>query len=475
MELANGLNRFVIHTSVHQPNDEKIPGLGLGPFGQWFNRHETWAEQATAWTTYLARSCYMLQQGKFVADIIYYYGEDNNITSLFATRLPAIPQGYNYDYVNADALVNLIKVKDGTIITPSGMNYRLLALDSNSRQMTLKVLKKIRSLLLSGAIIAGPKPVASPSLSDSPEEFTAIVNELWKPGDKVTVVGKGKLYTDASVEAVLADLKIPADFSYKQSTDNTQLLYVHRRLSQSEFYWVNNRSDKVQTVEANFRVAGKAVEIWHPETGRIEKASYEIANGNTTVTLHLAPNDAVFLVFKDDTKINSRVLPSLKETVIAQIDGNWKLAFQKDRGAPSQISIDKLSSWTDNGDAGVKYFSGEGTYSKTIDAPSAWFKKDAALWLNLGDVKNLAEVIVNGKTLGIIWKKPFRVNVTGAMKPGYNLVVIKVVNLWVNRLIGDKQPGNGKQYTYTTMPFYNATSPLLPSGLLGPVSISSIE
>jgi len=203
----------------------------------------------------------MLQQGKFVADIIYYYGEDNNITSLFPTKLPAIPQGYNYDYVNADALVNLIRVKDGNIITPSGMSYQLLVLDSNSRQMKLKVLKGIRSLLLSGAKITGPKPVASPSLSDSPEEFTTIVNELWKPGSKIIVAGKGKLYTDALVEEVLKDLKIATDFSYEQSTENPQLLYVHRKLPQSEFYWVNNRSDKFEDIEARFRVAGKAVEI----------------------------------------------------------------------------------------------------------------------------------------------------------------------------------------------------------------------
>ena len=221
--------------------------------------------------------------------------------------------------------------------------------------------------------------------------------------------------------------------------------------------------------------AGKAVEIWHPETGTTENASYKIVNEYISVTLHLSPNDAVFIFFKDDTKINSRMLPLLKETIIAKIDGAWKLVFQKDRGAPLQISIDKLSSWTDNEDAGVKYFSGEGTYSKTIDAPSTWFKNNATLWLNLGDVENLADVVVNGKPLGILWKKPFRLNVTGALKPGYNLVVIKVINLWVNRLIGDKQPGNGKQYTYTTMPFYNASSTLLPSGLLGPVSISSIE
>jgi hypothetical protein len=173
MEMANGLNRFVIHTSVHQPVDDKIPGLGLGPFGQWFTRHETWAEQAGPWITYLARSSYMLQQGKFVADILYFYGEDNNITALFGEKLPTIPEGYNYDFVNADALINQLAVSKGRITSPSGMSYRVLALDSNSVYMSLPVLQKINELVNAGAVISGPKPISTPSLSDDQQEFTS--------------------------------------------------------------------------------------------------------------------------------------------------------------------------------------------------------------------------------------------------------------------------------------------------------------
>ncbi len=151
------------------------------------------------------------------------------------------------------------------------------------------------------------------------------------------------------------------------------------------------------------------------------------------------------------------------------------LSFQKDRGAPSQATFDKLESYTENTDAGIKYFSGTATYTKTITADKAWFTKEAELWLNLGDVKNLAEVMVNGKSLGITWKKPFRINVTNALKPGQNKLEIKVTNLWVNRLIGDVQPGVTNKITYTTMPFYQANSKLLPSGLLGPVQIMQVN
>ena len=169
-ELANGLNRFVIHTSVHQPVLDKIPGLGLGPFGQWFTRNETWAELARPWTTYLARSSYLLQQGKFAADVLYYYGEDSNITALFGHKSPDVPASYNFDYVNADAWCNQMAVQSGRITTPTGMSYTLLALDPNSRHMSLSVLRKIRDLVDAGASVVGPKPIDSPSLSDDQAE-----------------------------------------------------------------------------------------------------------------------------------------------------------------------------------------------------------------------------------------------------------------------------------------------------------------
>ena len=475
LELASGLNRFVIHTSVHQPSDIKIPGLGLGPYGQWFTRHETWAELAKPWTTYLARSSYMLQQGKFIADVIYYYGEDNNITALFRNKLPDVPKGYNFDFVNADALLNLLLVKNNQIVTPSGMHYNVLALDSNSMQMRLAVVKKISDLVKAGAVVVGPKPTGSPSLSDDKVAFDAIVNELWGTENSVKTIGKGKVYAGQSIQQVLDALKIKPDFEYAKPQDNTELLFVHRQLPKQDLYWVDNRNNQVENVDVSFRVSGKNVELWHPETGKIEQASYAFANGHTKVSLHLNPYDAVFVVFGDNTTQTVRTIPQPKETQLTSIEGSWNLKFKKDLGAPAEIAIEKLASWTDNADTGVKYFSGTGTYSKMINAPASWFKKDAQLWVDLGDVKNLAEVIVNGKSLGIIWKKPFRVNVTGTLKSGENSLVIKVTNLWVNRLIGDQQPGIEKKYTYTTEAFYKADSPLLPSGLIGPVHILSVQ
>jgi hypothetical protein len=242
-------------------------------------------------------------------------------------------------------------------------------------------------------------------------------------------------------------------------------------VADGEIYWLSNTNNRVETLEASFRVQGKAPELWHPDTGATEPASYHIVGGRTIVPLRLEPNDAVFVVFRRASAAPSRSQPQPVEAALTTVDGSWEVTFQANRGAPARISLNALRSWSENSEPGVRYFSGTGSYAMTIQAPADWFKKGAKLWLDLGDVRNLAEVSVNSKALGILWKPPFRVDVTSALKPGANTLEIKVTNLWVNRLIGDQQPDAAKKYTYTARQFYRADSPLLPSGLLGPVRV----
>jgi hypothetical protein len=185
----------------------------------------------------------------------------------------------------------------------------------------------------------------------------------------------------------------------------------------------------------------------------------------------LEPWGTVFVVFRKPAKTSSRTLAKISDSAIATVEGPWDLSFQADRGAPAKITLDKLASWSENADEGVKYFSGTGTYSKTIQAPPDWFERGAHLSIDLGEVKNLAEVSVNGKPLGILWKTPYRVDVTDILKPGANTLVIKVMNPWVNRIIGDRQPNVTKTYTFTSPKYYKADSKLVLSGLLGPVQI----
>jgi hypothetical protein len=353
------------------------------------------------------------------------------------------------------------------------MSYRLLGLDPYSQHMSLPVLRAIHQLVEDGAVVAGPKPNDDPSLADDQAEFQKLNNELFGDGTGVHQVGKGTVYAGQSLTDVFNALKVAPDFDYSKPESDTRLLFAHRKLVDADLYFVDNRNNRDETVDATFRVTGKAPELWHPETGKSEPVSYQIADGRTTVPLHLEPWGTVFVVFRSPTKATSRTLPKMVETELATVNGPWKVNFQPGRGAPASITLDKLISWPDSTDAGVKYFSGAGTYTKMIEVSPEWFKKGSKLCIDLGDVKNLAEVTVNGKPLGIVWHTPYRVDATSALKPGANVVSIKVINAWVNRLIGDQQPDATTKYTFADVKPYKANSPLQASGLLGPVRLVS--
>jgi len=473
-EFLNGINRFVIHESAHQPFIDKVPGLTLGPCGQWFNRNETWAEQAHVWIDYLARNSFLLQQGRFVADVLYFYGEDSNITALFDQKSPDVPAGYNFDYINADGLIHVLAAADGKVTTKTGMSYRVLALDPYSKHMTLPVLRALNGLVEQGAVVAGQKPSDTPSLADDQAEFDKLSALLFGDGTGVHSVGKGKVYAGQNAGAVLKALGVAPDFDSTKPQGDSQIQFVHRRTADADIYFLDNRGEQESTVDASFRLAGKAPELWYSETGRSEPATYSTAEGRTSVPLHLEPWGTVFVVFRSPAKAASRTLPKQVETQLATLDSPWNVTFQPGRGAPASVSFDKLVSWSDSPDKGVMYFSGAGTYTQTIQAAPGWFKSGAKLWLDLGEVKNLAEVMVNGRSLGVIWHAPWRVDVTNALKPGANELKITVINAWVNRLVGDLQPGETTKYTFAPSKPYKADAPLQASGLLGPVRIDSV-
>jgi hypothetical protein len=469
-ELLNGINRFVIHESAHQPLVGKAPGLTLGPFGQWFNRNDTWAEQAAPWVNYLARSSYMLQQGHFFADLLCFYGEDSNLTAIFQRKSPDIPAGYAFDYINADALIHELSIANGRIITKSGMEYKVLGLDPYSRHMSLPVLRAIQALVENGAVVAGPKPMDDPSLADDQSEFERLSSQLFGDGSGVHKVGKGAVYAGQNLNEVFSALHIQPDFDFLKHNTDSDLEFAHRKLKNGDIYFIDNRSNHDESIDATFRVAGMQPELWRAETGTTEFVSFKIADGRTTVPLHLEAWGTAFIVFRKPIAETSHVLPEAIESKVATLTGPWNVVFQPGRGAPASITMEELSDWSQNADPGVKYFSGIGTYTKTVQASPEWSRKGSRLWIDLGDVKNLAEVTVNGKSLGQVWHEPYRVDVTSALKSGANEITIKVVNAWVNRMIGDEQPGATK-FTFADVKPYKANSPLLPSGLLGPVTV----
>jgi (4-O-methyl)-D-glucuronate---lignin esterase len=373
-------------------------------------------------------------------------------------------------------LVNQFSVSGGRLATRSGMQYRILALDPHSRSMSLPVLRKIRDLVNTGAVVVGARPTGSPSLSDDDAEFRRLADELWGTGTGGGAhrVGSGTVHGDANIESVLSELQAPPDFSYTKPTSNTQLLFVHRTLPDADFYFVNNRSDRDQDVEATFRVSGREAEIWRADTGTREPAAYRITADRTTVPLHLDPWDAVFVVFRKAAAAPSRTISVPTDRGVATVQGSWTVRFQPNRGAPETITLSSLQSWSDHSAMGVKYFSGTAVYTRTVDVPASLLSQGPRLWIDLGDVKNLAEIAVNGTPLGIVWKRPFRLDATSALKAGANTLEVKVTNLWVNRMIGDRQPNATTKYTFTAPVFYKANSPLLPSGLIGPVRIVQV-
>ncbi len=470
-EFLNGINRFMIHESAHQPLVGKAPGLTLGPYGQWFNRNETWAEEAGPWMDYIARSSFLLQQGHFGADVVYFYGEDSNLTAIFGSKAPDIPAGYGFDYINADGLIHELKAGDGGITTASGMSYRILGLDPYSRHMSLPVLRAIARLVEDGAVVAGPKPTDDPSLADDQAQFVSLASRLFGDGTGEHRVGKGRVFAGRSLADAFSALGVKPDFEHSKPESDARILFVHRRLADGDLYFVDNRRNRDETVDATFRVTGMAPELWHAETGATEPASYAFADGRTTVPLHLEPWGAVFVVFRKPAAATSLTLPKAVEATVATVDGPWDVSFEPNRGAPASITLGRLSSWSDSPDAGVRYFSGSGTYTVSVNAPPDWFKPGSRVWIDLGSVRNLAEVTVNGNALGLVWHAPFRVDATGSLRPGPNAISVKVTNAWVNRMIGDQQPGAAVKYTFADIAPYKADSPLMESGLLGPVRV----
>jgi len=463
--LANGLNRFVIHESAHQPLDDYKPGFSLGGAGQMFTRHETWARQAGAWISYLARSSYMLQQGLFAADILYYFGEDNNVTNLFPYTLPEIPEGYSFDFVNADALICDLKTAGGLLAAPSGNTYKLIVLGENTRMMSLPVLESLERLVKGGAILVGKKPVSTPSLSDDKERFNEIASRLWNEP-----CGKGRVM-DCSLPEALQAAGIEPDVSWTRPCADSKYLFVHRICNGMHIYWLDSRTKNVEDIEASFRITGLEPEIWNPVTGTIEKASYRIENGVTIVKMHFEPEDALFVVFRNKTSSKSYEAPSKAVAASLPVCGPWKVSFLSGMGAPSETVFEELSDWSENEDPYIRYYSGTAVYTKSINVTVS---EGQEIWLDLGSVKNVAEVSLNGKNLGILWKTPWRVNITDALVQGENLLEVKIVNLWLNRILGDLR-GDGGSYAHIPEQFHFVGEPLDPSGLLGPVCLEFIE
>ena len=409
-EFASGVNRIFVHESSHQPLDDCRPGIGLNKYGQWFCRHETWAEQAKPWMDYIARTSYMLSRGSNVADILVYYGEDTNITARYGKALFPVPLGYNYDFVNPDGLFDL-KVEGGRIVAPSGVSYALLCVDIAGLPQTERVRMRLEELQAMGANVCDVKDLSS-----------------------------------AIVSVSARDVESPSG-----------IRFVHRKTAASDIYWLDNPTDSTVCAEITFRCGGMVPVLWNPENGEIHALSYRTDGETTTIPLEFNADDAFFVVF-GAWKASAERKP---EMTAGRIElKSWTLAFPQ-----RTIKLNGLQDYTASKHEDVKYFSGTCVYTSEFELDTV--PPDAEL--DLGRVCDLCELKVNGQDIGVLWRAPFKASVGKYLKKGRNVVEVRLVNVWVNRLIGDAQPGCRNVTTYTTRKFYNAESPLLPAGLLGPV------
>lgn len=719
LAFCEGINRFVFHRYALQPwAEERVPGMMMGPWGQHYERTQTWWEWTAEWHTYLARCQYLLRQGHYVADICYVQPETPPQGPGNHPR-----RGYSWDECTAEAVIDRMSFQNGYLTLPDGMRYRLLALPS-STTMTPELLRKVRSLVEAGALVLGPKPVASPSLSGYPQcdsEVKMLAGHLWgDEGENMNRFGAGHVAWSrhfASPEALLSACGLQPDF-----TSSQPLRFIHRRAGEMDLYFVANSQRAAFTATCNFRVAGKVPELWWPHNGRSERAAvWQSQGGVTQVAIPFEACGSVFVVFRDAAPAGDPVVQVLRNgasllsakveppprievikatygvpgdaahtrdvrvqvqqlldsgltcfavrtiaesgdpaygtvktlavdyevqgqrghvagtdpemvyfqrqpmsvhvvkarygllddpartrdvraklqalldsghaefRVAAMADGDdpafgivktlevefvldgkpyqwsghdpdlvelaaytapiptpvevrcdaqgnsilrasepgqyewvtasgkksavridsfpapklltgpWRVEFQPKRGAPKAAVLDQLISWSQHPDPGVKYFSGEAVYQQKFTVPAEMRAKDTQVLLELGSVQVMAEVQLNGKTLATLWRPPYLVDITGALKNGENQLRIRVVNLWPNRLIGDEQlpadcernnDGTLKQWpdwvqagrpsptgriTFADWRLWNKNDALQESGLIGPVTLRAVK
>lgn len=565
---CSGINRFIFHRYAMQPWLNRKPGMTMAFWGLHYERTQTWWEETKPWHEYLTRCQHLLQKGLFVADLLYMQAEavPNRFIPPgvdFTNPNPPDTPGYNFDGCTADVVFNRITIKNGMIMLPDGMSYRIMVLPAPGEQvmagvMTIKLAKKIEELVNEGMVIVGPPPVRTPGLINYPaceEELKQIVDRLWgdtnSPGERK--VGKGRVIWGITPQRILHEMGIQPDFSCGEPAP---FRYNHRRAEDgSEIYFVSNKQNETVEAICKFRVNGRRPEFWWPETGQIAMpALYSEANNITSLPIQLSAFESVFVIFRPNvqqernsiikilqnnslisensgskiqinnngSKFKNVIFQSGEYTLITadnkerktgmvqlpdplQITGSWDVQFAPGWGAPSTIEFPDLISWSDHSNQGVRYFSGKATYRKKIMIPASLLKENQQLFLDLGEVEVIARVKLNNIDLGILWKKPFLVNVTSSAQEGENMLEVMVVNLWPNRLIGDanlpedcswssenrsesgvpatlteypkwftenKQSPTGR-FTFSIIKVWSKDAALLKSGLLGPVILKS--
>jgi hypothetical protein len=524
VNLIDGANFFIWHTFTASPFEVGKPGYEYFA-GTHINTNITWWNEAGSFFDYLGRCQYLLRKGDFVADVCCYVSDKNYVEwgrgekwNQNSSLNPV--KGFSYDLLSSEVLIERLSVKNGKLVLPDGMSYKILVVDLEEQAIPVEVLKKITELIKEGAtvVLGQNKPERALGINNYPEcdkEISNMANELWsKTTEQILghTVGKGKIYTGEKMEEILKQNNILPDFE-------GPFEYIHRGSGNLDIYFVSGEGK----AECTFRVKGKKPEIWNPVTGQTREAiSYSsTTDGRTTVSLDLPKNGTAFIVFQEKAeknhfisingsgnpevvekegnstkfifwdsgdytfttssgnteKISSTIAPSI------EVSGNWNVTFTPATGAKdTETTFEKLALWNEHPNPAIKYFSGTATYRKSFTLTMEQASSTARL--QLGEVHDISRVWVNNHDMGIIWTNPWTVNLPGVLKEGANELKIEVTNCWANRLIGDSGLPESKWTTKTNVrrvpdrseykqghQAFSAKDELMPSGIQGPVCI----
>ena len=479
--ICSGLNLLFWHTFTSAPKQFGLPGREYFA-GTHLNPNVTWWNYAGPFIAYINRIQAVMQQGLPVADVLYYYGDRvPNFVQLKSADPAHVLPGYDYDVIDEGVLTSGLSVVNGRVSLKNGMSWRLLDIGDRPN-ISLDALRKVRDLVAAGATVIGKRPERTTGLAKTDAEVRTIAAQVWgncgDAGQCEHQFGKGRVFCGVPADTLLKKRQILPDFEYHAATGAAELDYVQRRQGETDIYFIRNIEPDSVEAEVILRASAKDPELWHPDSGAVEKATVyqDTSDGRIKLPLALEPYGSILVVLRPGSSAH---VPSPKHDVPnlpppQTIEGNWTVGFPPHWGAPSSVEFPRLQSWTENTNPGIKYFSGTAMYSRQIDIPADDLRANTSLYLDLGDVREIARVTLNGKDLGIAWKKPFRIALDGAAKPGSNQLQVAVANLWPNRLIGDQLLPLEKRFTRTNITKFKADSPLLPSGLLGPVRLVTV-
>lgn len=497
---VEGVNHTLLHVYIHQAYDERFPGVNAW-FGSEFNRNNTWFDYMGSWLNYIKRANYMMQQGKYVADIMYFIGED--APKMTGEINPALPAGYSYDFINAEVILERLSFADGYYQLPDGMRFKLLVLP-NLETMRPAVLAKIAQLVEQGGAVYGPKPKRSPSLENYPQSdkrVQELANTLWQniDGKQTTQAryGKGSVFYQQAQDVkganaetidlgvILDQLNTPADLSGLPK----KVIWSHRSSDTHDIYFIANQSEQVLSINPSFRTTAHQgqPQYFNAVTGDISDiAQFKKANGRIEIPMQLNELESRFIVFEKQPSAQSHTLgkqnihqvnhdgkavllasqfdkqgnriievskngayqiinqDGSEQTVsvadlpeVITLDQPWQLTFQENRDVPSSLTLDKLTSLTELKPVALQHYSGSIQYQTSFNLSPEMLRDNQQLQLDLGEVGVIARVNINGKDLGDLWSRPLTVNINDAVKAGINTLTIDVATTWLNRIIGD--------------------------------------